>query len=81
MRTQKTFQVAREIGIDSKAIIERCKAENVPNIDSHLSLVGSDLAANIKRWFSTTGSMGVAAQPEQPDMGKGKKPQSSNTVA
>lgn len=79
MRTQKIFQVAREIGIDSKAIVARCKAENVPNIDNHLSVVSSDLAANIRRWFSTTASIAVAAQPEQPDVGKGKKPRVRNT--
>ena len=79
MRTQKIFQVAREIGVDSKAIIARCKAENVPNIDNHLSVVSSDLATNIRRWFSTTASIAVAGQPEQPDVGKGKKPGARNT--
>ena len=79
MRTQKIFQVAREIGIDSKAIIARCKAENVPNIDNHLSVVSSDLAANIRRWFGTTASIAVAEQPEQPEVGNGKKPGARNT--
>ncbi|MHB1768372.1 MAG: hypothetical protein ACYCUV_11060 [Phycisphaerae bacterium] len=79
MRTQKIFQVAREIGIDSKAIIARCKAENVPNIDNHLSVVSSDLAANMRRWFGTTASMAVAEQPEPSDVGKGKKPGARNT--
>jgi hypothetical protein len=79
MRTQKIFQVAREIGVDSKAIIARCKAENVPNIDNHLSVVSSDLAANIRRWFSTTASIAVAEQPEQPEVGNGKKSGARNT--
>ncbi|MGC9260837.1 MAG: hypothetical protein ACP5I8_12305 [Phycisphaerae bacterium] len=68
-RPQKLFQVAREIGIDSKAIVAKCKAENVPNIDNHLSVVSATLAAKIKEWFCTTAS--AAEQSEQSDEGTG----------
>jgi len=38
--------------VDSKSIIAKCKAEGVPNVDSHLSAVKAGLAVSIREWFS-----------------------------
>ncbi len=53
MSTLKVFQLARELGVDSKTVIDKCKLEDVPNVKSHSSPVSAGLAATIREWFST----------------------------
>ena len=48
----KVFQLAKELGIDSKAIVRKCKDEGVPNIDTHMSPVSAGLAETIREWFA-----------------------------
>jgi translation initiation factor IF-2 len=48
----KVFQLAKELGIDSKAIVAKCKAEGVPKIDTHMSPVSAGLALTIREWFA-----------------------------
>ena len=48
----KVHKLAKELGVDSKAIIEKCQAEGVTEIDSHLSTVKAGLAESIREWFS-----------------------------
>jgi len=52
LSTLKVYQLARELGVDSKSIIAKCKKEEVPNVDSHLSAVKTGLAVTIREWFS-----------------------------
>ncbi len=73
MRPQKVFQIARELGIDSKAIIAKCEAEGVPKIDSHLSVVSVGLAATIREWFSTTSPTTAVERTAHVDVEKVKK--------
>jgi translation initiation factor IF-2 len=48
----KVFQLAKELGIDSKAIVAKCKDEGVPKIDTHMSPVSAGLAQTIREWFA-----------------------------
>ncbi len=73
MRPQKVFQIARELGVDSKAIIAKCEAEGVPKIDSHLSAVSVGLAATIREWFSTTSPTTAVERTAHVDVEKVKK--------
>ena len=73
MRPQKVFQIARELGVDSKAIIAKCEAEGVPKIDSHLSVVSVGLAATIREWFSTTSPTTAVERTAHVDVEKVKK--------
>ncbi len=73
LRTQKVFQIARELGIDSKAIIAKCEAEGVPKIDNHLSVVSVGLAATIREWFSTTNPTTAVERTAHVDVEKVKK--------
>lgn len=86
MRPQKVFQIARELGVDSKAIIAKCEAEGVPKIDSHLSVVSVGLAATIREWFSTTSPTTAVERTAHVDVEKVKKtrvgrPKSTDTAA
>ena len=60
----KVFQLAKELGIDSKAIVRKCKDEQVPNIETHMSPVSAGLAATIREWFNA-GELKTAIESTQ----------------
>jgi len=49
---KRVFEIAKELGIKSKAIVEKCEAEGVPNVSNHMSSVSAGLEATIHEWFS-----------------------------
>ena len=70
---KKVFQIAKELGIDSKAIVAKCKAEDIPNIETHMSPVGAGLEATIKEWFSTSAPQTAVETSEHVDLTKVRK--------
>ena len=48
----RVFELARELGVKSKEIIERCKSEGVPEIKNHMTTVSIGLAESIRTWFN-----------------------------
>ncbi|HVX86586.1 MAG TPA: translation initiation factor IF-2 [Phycisphaerae bacterium] len=60
----KVFQLAKELGIDSKVIVKKCKDEQIPNIETHMSPVTAGLAATIREWFSS-GELKTAIESTQ----------------
>ena len=48
----KVHQLAKELGVDSKAIIAKCHAEEIPDINKHTDAVKAGLAATIREWFA-----------------------------
>jgi translation initiation factor IF-2 len=51
-KAKRVFEVAKELGVTSKAIVEKCKAEGVPDITNHMSVVKIGLVMTIQEWFS-----------------------------
>ncbi|MCC5830054.1 MAG: translation initiation factor IF-2 [Phycisphaeraceae bacterium] len=51
-KSLKVSDVAKELGVESKAIIEKCKAEGIANITRHSSTVKMGLYLSIKEWFA-----------------------------
>jgi len=49
---KRVFQIAKELGVQAKAIVEKCQAEEIPNIENHMSSVSAGLEATIREWFS-----------------------------
>jgi translation initiation factor IF-2 len=49
---RKIYEVAKELGIKSKVVIDRCEAEGIPNIKSHMTVVSAGLEETIKGWFA-----------------------------
>ncbi len=43
--------LAKELGVKSKAIVEKCQAEGL-DIKNHMSTISAGLAATIREWFS-----------------------------
>ncbi|HSV13298.1 MAG TPA: translation initiation factor IF-2 [Tepidisphaeraceae bacterium] len=60
----KVFQIAKELGIDSKVIVKKCKDEGIPGIETHMSPVKAGLAATIREWF-TAGELKTAVESTQ----------------
>ena len=50
-KAKRVFQVAKGLGVDSKAIVAKCQAEGVPGITNHMSTVKVGLEATINEWF------------------------------
>ncbi|MGC8624532.1 MAG: translation initiation factor IF-2 [Phycisphaerae bacterium] len=73
VQKQKVFQIARELGVEASEIVAKCKAEEVPNIDSHLSVVSVGLAETIKEWFSTSVPTTAVERTQHVDVEKVKK--------
>jgi translation initiation factor IF-2 len=49
--TTRVHLLARELGVKSKAIVEKCQAEGL-DIKNHMSTISAGLAATIREWFS-----------------------------
>ena len=50
-KTTRVHLLADELGVTSKAIIDKCQAENL-DIRNHMSTISAGLAATIREWFS-----------------------------
>ena len=51
-KAKRVFELAKELGVKSKAIVEKCQAEQVPGITNHMSTVKVGLEMTIREWFS-----------------------------
>ena len=51
-KAKRVFEVAKELGVASKAIVVKCQAEGVPDITNHMSTVKLGLVETIRQWFS-----------------------------
>jgi len=49
---KRVFEIAKELGVNSKVIVAKCQAEGVPGITNHMSTVKVGLAVTIQEWFS-----------------------------
>jgi len=71
---RRVHDIAKDLGINSKAIVEKCRAEGIPEtlIKNHMSTVSAGLEATIRDWFSV-GTTGTAVETaEKVDLEKVK---------
>jgi len=63
LATKRIHNLAKELGIESKAIVAKCQAEGIPatTIKDHMSTVSAGLEATIREWFSS-GSPSTAVE-------------------
>ncbi len=50
-KTLRIHNLAKELGVKSKFIVEKCQAEGL-DIKNHMSTISAGLAATIREWFS-----------------------------
>jgi translation initiation factor IF-2 len=53
---KRVFEIAKELGVKSKAVVEKCHAEGIPDtiIKNHMSTVSAGLEATIREWFAAS---------------------------
>ena len=58
LANKRIFEIAKELGIKSKAIVEKCHAEGLPKdvIKNHMSTVSIGLEQTIREWFASENS-------------------------
>ncbi|MEQ8844566.1 MAG: translation initiation factor IF-2 [Phycisphaerales bacterium] len=51
---KRVFEIAKELGVASKAIVQKCRDEGIPEsvIKNHMSTVSVGLEATVREWFS-----------------------------
>ncbi len=66
MAQKRIFEIAKELNVESKLIIQKCWDEGISKdlVKNHMSAVGIGLAESIKEWFQ--GSAPVATAIESP---------------
>ncbi|MBX3362303.1 MAG: translation initiation factor IF-2 [Phycisphaeraceae bacterium] len=64
---KRVFEIAKELGIDSKAVVKKCQAEGIPEsvIKNHMSTVSVGLEQTIREWF-TEGANATAIETAAP---------------
>lgn len=48
----RVHTLAKEIGVKSKAVVEKCHAEGLADVKNHMSVLSAGLEATIREWFS-----------------------------
>jgi translation initiation factor IF-2 len=71
--TKRVHQIAKELGVDSKAIVAKCAAEGVPGIDTHMSPVKIGLEMTIREWFSESANATAVETADKVDLSQAKK--------
>ncbi len=74
-KAKRVFQVAKQLGVSSKAIVEKCTAEGVPDVTNHMSTVKVGLEATIHEWFGDAAAQTQTAveTAEKVDLTKARK--------
>ncbi|MEM8758337.1 MAG: hypothetical protein AAGF47_11210 [Planctomycetota bacterium] len=51
---RRVFEIAKELGVTSKAIVTKCHAEGVPQdiVKNHMSSISAGLEATVREWFA-----------------------------
>ncbi len=57
--------LSKELGVTSKAIIDKCQREGIDGITNHMSTVSAGLAETVREWFSEAGG-GTAVETAAP---------------
>ncbi len=74
-KAKRVFELAKELGVKSKAIVEKCQAEEVPDITNHMSTVKIGLEMTIRQWFSEgdAGESTAVEKAEKVNLEKARK--------
>ncbi len=73
-KTKRVHNIAKELGVDSKAIVAKCKAEGVPDVTNHMSVVKVGLEHTIREWFSESTPATAVETAAPVDLEKVRKP-------
>jgi translation initiation factor IF-2 len=71
-KTKRVFEIAKELEVESKAIVEKCQAEGL-DIKNHMSAVSVGLEMTIREWFSDSSGGTAVETTEKVDLTKVRK--------
>ncbi len=70
----RVHHLADEVGVASKEIISKCKAEGISALKNHMSVVSAGLAESIREWFSEGADVTSIEVADAVDLTKVAKP-------
>ncbi len=73
--------MAKELGVKSTAIVEKCKAEGLANVENHMSTLSAGLAATIREWFTEGENVTTVEQSQKVDLEKVRAPKRTRKKA
>ncbi len=82
MTATRVYILARELGVKSSAIMEKCQAEDL-DVKNHMSVISAGLAATISVWFSEEENITTVETAKKVDLKKvriRKKPKRKQPV-
>ncbi len=86
MASKRVFEIAKELGVKSKSIVDKCHAEGIPSevIKNHMSTVSIGLEQTIREWFTAEeGGSTAVEQADKVDLDKVRedKPRKARKVS
>ncbi|MHC4467181.1 MAG: translation initiation factor IF-2 [Planctomycetota bacterium] len=72
MATTRVYLLAKELGVNSSAIVKKCQNENL-DVKNHMSTISAGLAATIREWFSEGMNITTVETSEKVDLKKVRK--------
>ncbi|MGC9453225.1 MAG: translation initiation factor IF-2 [Phycisphaerae bacterium] len=70
--SKRVFELARELGVTSKAVLDKCRAEGL-DIKNHMSALSAGLEATVREWFVNPGGGTAVEVAEHVDLEKERK--------
>ncbi|HEX7010400.1 MAG TPA: translation initiation factor IF-2 [Phycisphaeraceae bacterium] len=80
-KIKRVFELAKELGVSSKAIVDKCQAEGVPGITNHMSTVKIGLAETIRQWFGEAQASTAVETAEKVDLTKARRARRRRSAA
>lgn len=64
---RRVFEIAKDLGVDSKAIVAKCHAEGIPEstVKNHMSTISAGLEQTIREWFSSGAGTATAVETSE----------------
>jgi translation initiation factor IF-2 len=69
----RVYILAKELGVKSTAIVEKCQAEGL-DVKNHMTTISAGLAATIREWFSEGDNVTTVEQSQKVDLEKVRVP-------
>jgi len=67
----RVFELARALGVTSKVVLDKCRAEGL-ELKNHMAALSAGLEATIREWFSEAAGTTAVETSEHVDLGKAR---------
>jgi translation initiation factor IF-2 len=70
LASTRVYILAKELAVKSTAIVDKCRAEGLTQVENHMSTISAGLAATIREWFSEGAVSTSVETTEKVDLSK-----------